>query len=133
MVKEALLLLDELAGALTRLREGRPAGNEASARALEEISGAIAATRAYLHDEFLLLDGSRESARWSGLVRLWRQAAAGVRAFDLARSERALVKKEGWAEARRWKKLEKDLEWARLEVVLEHCRWLRERVAAAPR
>jgi hypothetical protein len=133
MVKEALQLLDELVQALARLRDGRPAGHEASARALEGVSGAVAATRAYLHDEFLLLDGSRESARWSGLVRLWRQSAAGIRAFDLARAERALVKKEGWAEARRWKKLDKDLEWARLEVVLEHCRWLRERVAPAPR
>jgi hypothetical protein len=133
MVKEALQLLDELARAVARLREGRPAGNEASARALEEVSGAIAATRAYLHDEFLLLDGSRESARWSALVRLWRQCAAGIRAFDLARAERALVRKEGWAEARRWRRLEKDLESARLEVMIEHCRWLRDQVSPASR
>lgn len=133
MVREALQLLDELAGALARLGASRPPGHEPSARALAEVAGAVAATRAYLHDEYLLLDGSRESARWSGLVRQWRQAAAGIRALDLPRAERALVRKEGWIEARRWKKLEKDLEWARLEVVLEHCRWLRERVAPASR
>jgi len=97
MVKEALQLLDELAQAVAACARAGPP-QRGSARALEEVSGAIAATRAYLHDEFLLLDGSGNRAL-VGLVRLWRQCAPDPRLRPRARRACAGAQ-GGLAEAR---------------------------------
>ena len=69
-------MLEKLAAALDRARERRAPGESASLRALEAMSAAVAATRAYVHDESHAFDGSRRevtahAATGEELERLW--------------------------------------------------------------
>ena len=124
MVKEALLLLEKLAGALERARARRTPAQTASTHALETIHGAVVATRAYVHDESLAFDGSRESARWFALTRLWKQAATEVLGLELAGAEKSLARGEGWLTQRPWKRIDKEDGGWRLETILDHAAWL---------
>ena len=133
MVKEALKMLDELIPALERAKARREPGHGASLRALDAILKAVVATRAYLQDEMLQLDGSRESARFSALARLWQQATKEVTALQVSGPEKALLKGEGWPASQRWSKLEKQGGWSLLQGILAHCEWLLAGLPAAPR
>lgn len=113
-------MLEKLAAALDRARERRAPGESASLRALEAMSAAVAATRAYVHDESHAFDGSRESARWFALTRRWKEAAEVVLALELAGAERTRARSEGWLAVRPWRRLQKEDGGWRLETILEH-------------
>jgi hypothetical protein len=106
-----------------RLRppERRAPAESATLQALEAMSAAVAATRAYVYDESHAFDGSRESARWFALTRRWKQAAEQVLALDLAGAERTRARAEGWLAVRPWRRLQKEDGGWRLETILEHC------------
>ena len=131
MVKEALKLLEKLGVALDGARARRTPEQTASAHALETMHGAVVATRAYIHDESLAFDGSRESARWFALTRLWMQAATEVTTLELAGAEKSLARSEGWLTLRPWRRLEKEQGGWRLETILEHCQWLHKGLSKA--
>ena len=133
MIQEGLKTLDELLPALDRARARREPGHAASLRALDSIRSAVVTTRAYVADEMLRLDGSRDSARFSAVVRLWRQATAEVVAIDLDGPEKPLLKGEGWQKPDRWRKLEKKGGWELMQEILAHCEWILSSLPAAAR
>lgn len=124
MVKESLRMLEELAAALERARARREPGHVDSLRALDAIQKAVLATRAYLQDEMLRLDGSRESARFATIARLWQQATREVAALDVSGPEKSLLRGEGWHKPARWSQLEKQGGWQMLQGIVDHCEWL---------
>jgi hypothetical protein len=133
MAIESIRMLDELSAALTRATKRREPAHTASLRVLDAIATAVTATRAYVQDELVLIDGSRGSAKLSELVKLWKQATREVESLEVSGDEKALLRSEGWQKPERWRKMEKQGGWLWMQNLLAHCEWLLTTLPPPPR
>jgi hypothetical protein len=133
MATESIRMLDELSAALVRAKQRRDPAHTASLRVLDAIATAVKATRAYVQDEMVLIDGSRGSAKLSEVVKLWKHATQEVEALELSGDEKALLKAEGWQKPEHWRKMEKQGGWLWMQSLLAHCEWLLTTLQPPPR